>query len=874
MKLPPRYALKFLRWFCRQDYLEEIEGNLIEIFEAEYEESPPRARANFTRHVIRHFRPAFIRQFKTKNTNSIDMLRHNLVITLRNYLKYKSTFFINIAGLSTGLATVFLVYLWVSDEWNVNRYNSKDDRLYQVMQNITNGDGTIQTGAGTVGVLAEALAIGIPEVEEAVAMVQPSWFNTPSRIVVGDKKLKVPFQFATPNFFKVFDVEVIRGDRQTALDKKYGVLVSETLAQELFNSSDAAIGKMVEWRWEETSHAYEITGVFRLPDNVTEHYDVLANYELFLERKDWLRDWGSSDPNTFVLLKSGTDVAAAERKIDEMIKKKDPHHEKALFLQLYADRYLYGHYEGGKVAGGRIEYVRLFIVIAIVILSIACINFMNLSTARATRRLKEIGVKKAIGARKGSLTVQFLTESMALSWLSAFVALILVWLLLPGFNTLTGKYITLNIDPGLWLAVIAIVTLTGFVSGSYPALYLSRFKTGEVLKGKLRTTFGELIARKGLVTFQYIMSFVLIVGVIVIYRQVNYVQATKLGYNREHIIHFDLEVEPNDDPQYFRPGGGWELHVESMMNELRKADGVTSVANFYHDVTGDHGGLGGVNWEPGDRDEKMGFNNLEVGFDFIPTLGVEIVQGRNYSREFANERAKIILNETAIKMMGLKDPVGYTIKVWGKDREIIGVVKDFHYESLYTQVKPCLIQLESGAPKIMVKLDGTRMQEGIEAVRRIYEQRNAGLAFEYRFLDDDYNALYASEQKVSTLSQIFAGLAILISCLGLYGLTAFTVERRMKEICVRKVFGASSVSIMRLLTSEFTWLVSLAMLIGVPVIWVLATSWLNAFAYRTSLAWWYFVAGGAVIFLITIVTVSLNMVKAAGVNPAVSLRSE
>jgi predicted permease len=875
LKIPPRYSLRFLRWFCREDCLEEIEGNLTEIFEKEYDESPDLARRNFTRRVIGHFRPAFIRRFKIGLlSNFTTMFRHNVVITLRNFMKYRSSFFINIAGLSSGLATVFLVYLWVNDEWNMNRYNSKDERLFQVMQNIVNGDGAIRTGDGTAGILYEAIAGEVPEVEAAVAVVPPSWFNTASRLTYRDKKLKVPRQFVSNDFFRIFDVDVIRGNRETALENKYGLLISEQLAHQLFGNAEEAVGKVVDWLSGYTEHAYEITGVFRLADKVTEHYDVIANYELFLEEKPWLKEWGNSDPNTFILLKEGTDVTAAAVKVNELMKKNDPQHEKSLFLQRYSDRYLYGRYDNGRVAGGRIEYVRLFVIIAAVILAIACINFMNLSTARATRRMKEIGVKKALGARRGSLTTQFLTESLALAAISAGFAIVLVWLLLPGFNSLTDKHITLTSNPILLGIVLVIVTLTGFISGSYPALYLSRFRAGEALKGKMKNSFGELIARKGLVIFQYTTSFILIVGVIVIYRQIKYVQEMNLGYNREHIIHFDLEIEKNDDPNYFNPGGPWEQSVETLMNEVSRVPGVAKVANYYHDVTGDHGGLGGVDWEAGDRDEKMGFNNLEVGYDFIPILDVQILEGRNYSREFANETSKIIFNETAIKMMGLKEPIGHTIRLWGQEREIIGVVKDFHYESLYTEVKPCLIQLVAGAPKIMVKLEGSAMQEAIEGVKKIYERKTGGLAFEYRFLDDDYNALYASEQRVSSLSKIFAGLAILISCMGLSGLMAFTVERRMKEISVRKVFGASSISIMRLLSSEFTWLVTVAMLVGVPMVWFASTIWLDAFAYRASIAWWYFAAGAGVILVITFVAVSMSTVRASNVNPAERLRSE
>jgi hypothetical protein len=318
------------------------------------------------------------------------------------------------------------------------------------------------------------------------------------------------------------------------------------------------------------------------------------------------------------------------------------------------------------------------VIVAAVILAIACINFMNLSTARATRRLKEIGVKKSLGVMRGSLTMQFLAESMLLAWSSALVAVILSWLAMPLFNELTAKNIIVTLNPALVLIVLMVVTGTGLLSGSYPALYLSRFRAGDVLKGRLKRSLGEMMARKGLVVFQYSISFVLIVGVIVIYRQIDFVQSRNLGYNRDHIIHFSIEMPPTQDDDYFAPGGTFQTILETTMNEISKVPGVVGVANFYHDVTGTHGGLGGVDWEAGDRDAAMDFNNLEVGYEFLDVLGVEMAAGRNFSREFGGETEKIIFNESAIRMMGLTDPIGRKIRRWGEEREIIGVAKDFN----------------------------------------------------------------------------------------------------------------------------------------------------------------------------------------------------
>lgn len=875
MKQPPKYPLKFLRWFCREDFLEEIEGNLVEIFEAEYDQSPKLAEKNFTSAVIRHFRPAFIRPFKSKFSSAMtDMLRHNILITFRNFAKYKSTFFINMAGLSTGLAVVLFVYLWVNDEWNKNKFNANDDRLYQVMQNLPDADGSVSTSTVTPGILAEALAKEMPEVEMAVSLVPPSWFIAKSVMSYNGKKIKTDHQYASADFLNVFSIDVIRGDRTTALSGKYNLLISDELAERMFGGPDAAMGKTVDFRWESNSFAYQIAGVYRLPSNAVERFDVLSNYEVFLDDKDWLREWGNSDPHTIVLLKEGSDPSAVQDKLTNFLQTKWKDARSTLLMQRYSDTYLYNRYENGQVIGGRIEYVRLFSVVAIVILIIACINFMNLSTARATRRVKEIGVKKAIGAGRGALAGQFLAESMSLAFMSAFVALALVWMLLPAFNILSEKYVTLPYDLPFIGSVVAVVVITGFVSGSYPSFYLSRFRAGDVLKGKVSRSISEIVIRKGLVVFQYAMSFMLIVGVVIVYRQIDYLQSRNLGYDREHIIHFSMEMDPKGDTSYFASGGALQKDVETMMNELKQAPGVSGVANFFHDLTGMHGGLAGVDWEAGDEDLKLGFASIEVGYDFIPLLGIQIVEGRGYSREFSDERSKIIFNETAIKKMGLKNPIGHKIKLWGEDREIIGVAKDFHFESLYEEVHPLMVHMVPFVPKVMVKVEGDKISESIAALKKIYEEHYPGLTFEYSFLDDDYNALYSAEQRVSVLSRIAAGLAIFISCLGLYGLMAFTVERRKKEISVRKVFGASQMSILRLLSSEFTWLVVIAMVVGMPLIWFGGTVWLESFAYRQDLSWWYFIAGAGAVLLITLLTVGMNTARASNVNPAETLRNE
>lgn len=803
------------------------------------------------------------------------LFQHTLLLTYRSFRRFKSTFFINLVGLSTGLAGALLIYLWVTDELSMDKYHAKDERLYQVMQNLTGSNGNIETMEATPGILPAALAQEIPEIEHATSVVPAAWFPDKGSISFNNRRLKANGQFIGKDYFNMFSVEFIAGDKKAVLQDNHNLAISEELALKLFRTTVNVIGKTVEWSQGEFNGTYQITGIFKkLPPNTTAPFDLLLNYDLFREKRPGLQEWGNSDPSTFVLLKAGTDIAQVNQKIKNFLQTKNNNAQNTLFLQRYSDKYLFGKYENGAVAGGRITYVRLFVVIALFILVIACINFMNLSTAKAARRLKEVGIKKAIGASRQTLVLQYLGESMLLTWLSLFLALVLVILLLPLFNQITGKHLVLHFNLHLTLAILFVTVLTGLIAGSYPALYLSGFQVAPVLKGKLPTSGGELWARQGLVVVQFVVSVILMVAVLVVYQQIAYVQTKNLGYNRENILHFQLEINRPNDKDFFAEGGEYEQNMEAFVHEVKNIPGVIQAANFEHDLVGRHGGMAGIDWQPGNQDEEMPFANLQDGYDFIPTLGIELIQGRSFSRNFSQERAKVIFNEAAIAQMGLKDPVGKKIKVWGQEKEIIGVAKNFHFESLYEEVKPCIIQLEPRANKIMVKIVGGTERETIARLEQLYHQYSPGLPFEYTFLDADYQALYAAEQRVAVLSKYFAGLAILISGLGLFGLAAFTAERRRKEIGVRKVLGASRFNIVYLLSGDFTKIVLAAIAISLPLSYLLVKHWLQNFEYRISLQWWYFVGAGLAALVIAWLTVGTQALKAASANPAHSLKDE
>ncbi|SEW49828.1 ABC transporter permease [Chitinophaga arvensicola] len=792
------------------------------------------------------------------------MFKNNFLIIWRNLLKDRQFTILNLLGLSTGLACSLLLWLWISDELKVDKYNEKDRQLYQVMANIKT-DNDIKTISNTPGLLAKALNEEIPGIEYAVSVLPASWFPFKGVVSNGETQVKAGGQYVGQSYFDVFTTPLIEGNKNQVLSDKSSVVISEELARRLFNTTQHVVGKTIKWNQQEMSGLYTISGVFKNnPVSATDQFDLIFNYEVVLDKRPGLKDWGNSDPSTFVIVKNTSAVAQLDSKIKNFIRTKDKKSGITLFLTRFSDSYLYGKYENGVQAGGRISYVKMFSIIAVLILLIACINFMNLSTAKASGRMKEIGIKKVLGARRRVLVFQYIGESMLMTFLSLAIALLLIILLLPVFNNVSGKQLSLHLNAELILIMAVITLSTGLVAGSYPALYLSGFNALTVLKGKLRTSFGELLIRKGLVVVQFTLSVVFIAAVLIIYKQLNYIQSKNLGYKRDHIIHFEIPLEM-DSAQL--------SHAEAFVSELQHTPGVINASSYYHNLMGEHGSISGFDWPGKDPQTDIDFSNLEVGNNFLETAGIGIKDGRNFSTN-ANAQREIIFNETAIRNMGLKDPIGKTIRFWGQERKIVGVAADFNFESLYQRVKPCFFQVFPVMPNVMVRIDSDKEQQAIAGIRKAYLAFNPGMAFEYRYLDQDYQALYAAEQRVGILSRYFAGLAIIISCLGLFGLAAFTAQRRKKEISIRKVVGASVGSVVTLLSVEFLKLVLIALVIAFILVWWTMNNWLNAFAYRIHIGWDIFLITALVIAIITVATISFQAIKAAIADPVKNLRAE
>jgi ABC-type antimicrobial peptide transport system permease subunit len=593
-----------------------------------------------------------------------------------------------------------------------------------------------------------------------------------------------------------------------------------------------------------------------------------------LDKNPKLLNWSNNDPSTYVLLKKGADADVFNKKIAGFIKSKDIQSDEALFAQRFSETYLHNHYENGKPSGGRIAYVKLFSLIAIFILAIACINFMNLSTAKASARIKEVGIQKIVGASRRSLIVQYLSESILMAFSSLLISLALVEILLPVFNEITGKNINLHLNSGVIAALTIITLCTGIVAGSYPSLYLSNFRPALILKGKLKNPMGETWMRKGLVVFQFSISVALIVCVLIVYQQMQLIESTNLGYNRDHVIYFDKGGKLSDDPADYKQGATYK-DLETFIEQIKTIPGVANASNFRHSIVNRDGGTTDVSWEGKSLNDQTSFTDIACGYDFIETLGIEMKEGRPYSKEFGSEKDKVIINEAAAKEIGFANPIGKTLTIWGDKKQIIGITKNFHFQSLYENIKPCFFDLSMNerVSKIILRIKAGDEKATIDRISQFYK-RYTGESLDYKFLDDDYQALYASEERVASLSKYFASLATLISCLGLFGLAAFTAQKRRKEIGIRKAIGASVRNIATMLSKEFLQLVLLSLVIAFPISWWVMNGWLQDFAYRIRITPFVFLIAAVSVITMTLFTISFQSLKAAIAAPVKSLRTE
>jgi len=776
------------------------------------------------------------------------MIRNYFKIAWRNLVKDKQFTVINVLGLSAGLACALLIFLWVHDESSYDKFFANDERLYQLMENQSEESS---------GLLSDAVKQQIPGVGYAAAVAPSRWFPQYT-LSVGDKNIKATGQYTGKDYFNIFSFKLIEGNKNNVLEDKSSIVISDELAEKLFGTTESIIGKPVRFDQDTT---FYVSGVFeKVPEHSSQQFDFVLSFEYFKSIKEWVTKWGDRGPSNYVLLNKGADLNAFNKIIAGVITVNTGDTSRIVTAARFSDLYLYNNYGNNATGKGRIEYVRLFSLLAIFILVIACINFMNLSTAKASRRLKEIGIKKVVGAGRKQLIFQFLSESLLLTLLATVFAVGIALLLLPAFNKVTGKQISLHFDTTIIIYFIAIILCTGLLAGSYPALYLSRFNPLSVLKGKFNSSFAEIVSRKGLVVFQFTLSTILIVAVMVIYQQMQFIQNTDAGYTKNNVLRLSSE-------------GNIRGKEKTFIAELKKIPGVVNASSTFHKMIGRGYSHGDMEWQGKDPNSDVYFEAFEVDYDFIETMGMKMKEGRSFSGGFGGDSAAIVLNETAVKLMGLKDPLGKTIRRFRKNVQVIGVVRDFHFESLHEPIKPAYMFLWPGGT-IVASVRANNQRQTIAAIERLYGKYNPGFPFTFNFLDEAYQKQYDSETRISTLSKYFAGLAIIISCLGLFGLAAFTAQKRRKEIGVRKVVGASVINITTMLSKDFLRLIFISLTIALPVSWWLMSNWLQGFAYRISLTADVMVLAGIVVILITLFTISFQSIKAAVANPVKSLRTE
>lgn len=802
------------------------------------------------------------------------MIKSYIRIAWRNIVRHKIHTGINVIGLALGITCCLFIFFWVRDERSVDNFHANGKNLYTVYQTLTAGGKAYGTYSpptqftnGARVFLLEDLQQAVPEVKRQTSYAtgyELPWGHAET-IRVGEKVLKLEGSRAGEDFFTLFSYPLLAGSPATALKGKSSITISRKMAELFFGSPAKAMGQTVRY---ENQLDFVVTSVFEnLPEQSSLKFDFLLNWEM---QKGKL-EWSSNEFRTYIQLSETADVKKVEAKINRFLEGRldtTGGFKTKVGLQRFGDQYLYGNFVNGQPSGGRIEYVRIFSGVALFILLIACINFMNLATARSVQRAKEIGLRKVVGSTRAHLILQFLGEALLFSMLATLLSLVLVSLLLPAFNRFTDKHISLPVAQlSFWFSLTGLMVLTGLLAGSYPALYLSSLQPIRIIKGVVRFTRGATWFRKGLTVFQFVLSIVLIISTIVILRQTNYVQTVHLGYDRENLIYIRIEGELSKPDKYLL----FKNRAASMPG-IALVDRSSEAPHAMNFVVVD-----AIDWEGKEKNAVVGFKPSSVGLDFIKLMKMDITEGRDFSRLYPTDTSDaFMVNEEAVRRMGLKHPIGKWVSAWKKKGHIVAILKDYHTQSLHDPILPVIIDVKEDLyfGVIIVRTQPGKTKEALASLATVSKDINPGYPFAYQFVDEEYKKLYNSEQVISRLTVVFATLAILISCLGLLGLVMFAAQQRTKEIGIRKVLGASISSLIGLFSLDFLGLITLAFLIAAPLAWYFMHGWLQDFAYRVSLSWWIFVLAGAVSVIIALLTVSYQALKAAMANPVQSLKTD
>lgn len=786
------------------------------------------------------------------------MFSNYFKIAWRNILRSKGFSFINIAGLAIGMAAASLIAIWLHNEVSMERFHANTSRIYNVY-NVDKNEGVWNSWNTTPKVMAKVISQDFPEVE---MVVRVNW-SLPLLFTAADKKLKANGHFVDSGFLQMFSFPLVQGDVKTALGNASSVVITQALGKKLFGNENA-MGKNL---LIDNTKSFTIAGVLKdLPDNTTYQFEYLLPWSALRAMGGDDEFWGNNSTNTFVMLKKEATLASIAPKIKTLRSKYDKESPQMQTLLYPLNRsYLYGQFENGVETGGRIETVRLFGIIAAFILLIACINFMNLSTARSEKRAKEVGIRKVAGAEKKSLIAQFLGESVFISFVAGLLALAIVIMALPYFGELVQKKLVIRYyDWRFWLAGLGFVFCTGLLAGSYPALFLSGFKPVTVLKGSFKKAHALVTPRKVLVVLQFAFAIMLIIGTIIVRQQLQNAQDRQLGYAKDNLAFTFLE-------------GDIEKNYPAIKNELLSNGIAVSVTKTSAPITEGWSNTWGIGWKGKDPNDKTVMDRYCADDDICQTAGLKIVQGRDIDLDkYITDSTAVLLNESAVKHMKFDNPIGEIINDNGIDWHVVGVVQDFILKSPYRPVDPMVIEGAKGWFNVMqMKFNQTKTTaQNLAAAEKIFKKYNPNYPFEYTFVDEAYAKKFENEKRTGILAGLFAFLTIIISCLGLFGLTSYMAETRVKEIGVRKVLGASVMGITQLLSKDFLMLVFIAFAIAAPLSYWGMNQWLEAYPYRVTIEWWVFVLAASLAMLIALLTISYQAIKAARANPIKSLRTE
>ena len=793
------------------------------------------------------------------------MIKNYLKITLRGLVKNKFYSFINIGGLTIGMAVAALIGLWVYDEWSFNKNFKNYDRIAQVMQNFTM-NGETGTGITIPFPIGEELRKSYGSDFKSVSMA--SW-NDSHILSFEDKKLTQSGSFFELQAVEMLSLQMLNGNKDGLKDPS-SVLLSAATAKAYFGDGDP-INNMMKI---DNNLNVKVTGVYKdFPYNSSfANVHFIASWELFASSqglKNSKDPWRCNCYLSYVQLADNADINKVSAKIEDIklgkVDKSELMQKPQIFLHPMSRWHLYSEFKNGVNAGGRIQYVWLFGIIGIFILLLACTNFMNLGTARSEKRAKEIGIRKSVGSLRRQLIFQFFSESLMVAVVAFFLSLLLVQLALPYFNEVADKRtVILWTNPVFWMVGIGFSMITGVIAGSYPALYLSSFNPVKVLKDTFKAGRFSAVPRKVSVVVQFTVSVILIIGTIIVFRQVQFAKDRPIGYSRDGLVTApEITADMHD-------------HFDVVKNELINSGAIKSMAEAGSPTTDIWSTNAGFNWKEKDPRQAVEFPNIDVAQDYGKTIGWQFTRGRDFSKEFLSDSLAFIMNETAVKYTGLKNPVGETITWDGVSYKVIGVIKDMVIESPYVPVRPMLFHLSPYQGNVVIAKVNPAISahEALGKIEAVFKKYNPVQSFDYKFVDEAYEKKFGNEQRYGKLASFFAVLAIFISCLGLFGMASFVAEQRIKEVGVRKVLDASVFGLWRLLSQQFVLLVLLSCSIAISIAWYFLNDWLQQYEYRTTVSWWIFVIAVMLALLITLLTVSVQAIKAAVANPVRSLRTE